>query len=88
MWEKLAVPASSKGQCEEWDSRTVPCFARVRHFHGLVDIRASSKVGSYQQLSDGTPISVDRTASFHPNAPQTTQSACTSVKNAHLTELL
>ena len=31
-----AVPASSKGRCEGWDSFTVPRFARLRHFHGPV----------------------------------------------------
>lgn len=36
MWETPAPPASSKRRCEEWDSFTVPRFARPRHFHGHV----------------------------------------------------
>jgi len=34
MWETPAVSASSKERCEGWDSFTVPCFARFRHFNG------------------------------------------------------
>ncbi len=30
MWETPAGPASSKERCEEWDSFTVPYFARFR----------------------------------------------------------
>ena len=36
MWERPALPASSKERCEGWDSFTVPPLAGFRHFHGPV----------------------------------------------------